>query len=103
MKIKILDEAHNYLRMGAWFFEKQHAGLGTYFLETLFSDIQSLLLYAGIHVKIDGYYRLLSRRFPFAVYYLVDQEVVQVYAVLDCRRNPKVNHQQLMKRSVSAT
>jgi plasmid stabilization system protein ParE len=103
VKIKILDEAQNDLHMSAWFYEKQHAGLGAYFLETLFSDIQSLLLYAGIHVRIDGYFRLLSRRFPFAVYYLVEQEVVQVYAVLDCRRNPKVNHEQLVRRSVSET
>lgn len=34
---------------------------------------------------------------------LVEQEVVQVYAVLDCRRNPKVNHEQLIRRSVSGS
>jgi len=31
MKIKILDEAHNDLRMSAWFYVKQHAGLGSIF------------------------------------------------------------------------
>ena len=42
MKIRILDEAISDLRLGAQFYEDQSAGLGTYFLDTLFSDIESL-------------------------------------------------------------
>lgn len=38
---------------------------------SIFSDIDSLQLYAGIHLKAFGYFRLLSKRFPYAVY---DQE-----------------------------
>ena len=48
-----------------------------------------MLLYAGIHLKSFGYYRLLSRRFPFAVYYLIQDDVVIVYRVLDLRQNPE--------------
>ena len=54
-----------------------------------FSDIESLHLYAGIHIQIEGYYRLLSKRFPFAVYYQIKGNQVDVFAVLDCRRNPQ--------------
>ncbi len=61
MKIKILDEAQSDLCEGAQFYEMQNSGLGTYFLDTLFSDIESLILYAGVHIKIDGYFRLLSK------------------------------------------
>ena len=35
-----------------------------------------------------GYHRLLSKRFPFAGYYLIEDEVVIVYRVLDLRQNP---------------
>jgi len=35
-------------------------------------------LYAGIHAKIWGYYRLLSQQFPHAVYYSVEDDAVQV-------------------------
>jgi len=59
-----------------------------YFLDSLFSDIDSLQLYAGIHSVYFGYYRLLSRRFPFAIYYRVVNDVARVHAVLDCRRDP---------------
>lgn len=89
MRILILDAAERDLEEGRDFYEKQHPGLGTYFLNTLFSDIDSLQLYAGIHRVFFGqYHRLLSKRFPFAVYYTRSEDAVFVHAVLDCRRNP---------------
>ena len=57
-------------------------------MDTLFSDIESLALYAGIHRKIDKYHRLLSKRFPFGIYYQVHGKTVQVWRVLDLRQDP---------------
>ena len=88
MKIRILDEAKEDLLDGFRFYEMQDTGLGDYFLDSLFSDIDSLCLYAGIHSVHFGYHRLLSRRFPFAVYYRVEGETANVWAVLDCRQDP---------------
>jgi plasmid stabilization system protein ParE len=88
MKVQILDEAEQDLIDGFHFYESQEEGLGDYFLDTLFSDIDSLRLYAGIHSIHYGYYRLLSKRFPYAIYYRVEKKVAQVWAVLDCRQNP---------------
>ena len=88
MRIEILDEAERDLVDGAAFYEAQGAGLGQYFLDSIFSDIDSLQLYAGIHALYFGYPRLLSRRFPYAVYYRVEGSVIRVWAVLDCRLNP---------------
>jgi hypothetical protein len=89
MKIKILKSAKNDLREGFYFYEFQQTGLGTYFLETLSSDIESLKLFAGTHsIHFEKYYRLLSKRFPFAVYYQLNKNEIRVYAVVDCRRNP---------------
>ena len=88
MRIEILDSAEKDLLDGFKFYERQSKGLGNYFLESLFSDIDSLNLYAGIHAIHFGYNRMLSKRFPFAIYYKSDKEIVRVYAILDCRRNP---------------
>lgn len=64
--------------------------LGTIFLDSLYSDIDSLMIYSGIHpVKFDDYYCMLSKRFPFAIYYYVKKEVVFVDAILDCRQKPE--------------
>jgi hypothetical protein len=88
VKIKILDEAQDDLIQGFRFYEGREAGLGAYFLDCLFSDIDSLLLYGGIHQVVYGHRRCLSKRFPFAIYYSVEENIVHVHAVLDCRRNP---------------
>lgn len=89
MTIKILSSASQDLIDGYNFYEKQSKGIGEYFLNTLYSDIDSLLITASIHQKIfNKYYRLLSKRFPFAVYYRLEHNIIYIYAVLDCRSNP---------------
>ena len=89
MKIKILESAKQDLLKGYAFYEKQKEGLGDYFLNSLFSDIESLHLYAGVHQKFWGFYRMLSKRFPYAIYYKLEKDEVIVYAILDCKQDPK--------------
>jgi hypothetical protein len=55
----------------------------------LFSEIDSLVLYAGVHRVVFGFHRLLASRFPYAVYYRVIGGEAVVFRVLDCRRDPK--------------
>jgi hypothetical protein len=88
MKIEILSVAMLDIRIGQQFYEQQQEGLGVYFLDSLFSDIDALLLYAGIHQQFFGYFRALSKRFPYAIYYRLNGDVVQVWRVLDCRQKP---------------
>ena len=89
MRIEILDQAERDLVEGFRFYEEQGEGLGSYFLTNLYADIESLHSSAGIHRKpYKHYHRLLSRRFPFAVFYTVREDAVFIRAVLDCRRNP---------------
>jgi hypothetical protein len=89
MRIEILDEAARDLIEGFRFYEEHGEGLGSYFLTNLYADIDSLHFSAGIHSKpYKHYHRLLSRRFPFAVFYTVREDALFIHAVLDCRRNP---------------
>jgi len=88
MKVRILDEAEQDLIDGFNFYESQEAGLGGYFLDSLFSDIDSLQLFGGIHSQHFGCCRLLSKRFPFAIYYRIENNIANVFAILDCRQNP---------------
>jgi hypothetical protein len=85
VKIKILPSALADLDRGRAFYARQSKSVGDYFLDSLFSDIDSLELYAAVHVKVFDFHRLLAKRFPYAVYYKVDGEVCLVFRVLDCR------------------
>lgn len=71
------------------FYGRQGKNVGDYFLDSLFSDIDSLELYAGVHLKVFDFHRMLARRFPYAVYYRVDGSVCVVFRVLDCRQEPE--------------
>jgi len=88
MKIVITKEAQLHLANASMFYESQKEGLGEYFLDSISSDIESLKIYYGIHIKIKNYYRLLSKRFPYAIYYKFDKKTIYIYAILDCRSNP---------------
>jgi plasmid stabilization system protein ParE len=96
VSIRILSSACRDLTAGQEFYERQGEGLGTYFLDSLCADIDSLALYAGVHAQVFGFYRLLAKRFPYAVYYRMDDEGnAVVYRVLDCRQNPTKTERQL--------
>ena len=87
--IRISEEAMEDLADGFRFYEAQDQGLGDYFTSCLRADIESLRLYAGIHrIVYQDYHRLLSRVFPFGVFYTVEHDAVMIWAVLDLRRDP---------------
>jgi hypothetical protein len=88
MNIRILYEAELDLLDGYNFYEMQAKGLGDYFLDSLSADIDSLQLYAGAHEIKYGHHRLLARRFPFAIFYRTTANLVEVWAILDCRQDP---------------
>ncbi|MDX1961923.1 MAG: type II toxin-antitoxin system RelE/ParE family toxin [Pirellulales bacterium] len=88
MKIVILPQAEHDLEIGADFYESQRERLGKYFTDCLLTDIDSLLIYAGVHERVQGLYRCNSKRFPFAIYYDIRENEIEIYAVLDCRQDP---------------
>jgi hypothetical protein len=67
MKIRILNSAYNDLLVGRLFYENQAENLGEYFINSLLADIDSLVLYGGVHMEVFGFHRLLSKRFPYAI------------------------------------
>lgn len=86
--IVVLEDVSFDLKIAEEFYKKQNRGLDIYFKDSIISDIESLWLYGGIHNKSFGLYRLLSKRFPYGIYYEVDNNIVVVIAVLDLRQNP---------------
>ena len=88
MQVKILKPAEYDLEEGHAFYDSQQTGLGDYFLDSMYAEIDSLMLYAGVHRIVFGSHRLLGRIFPYAVYYDVVGDEALVWAVVDCRRDP---------------
>lgn len=97
MTVVILEDAAEDLELGRDFYESRESGIGDYFIESVLSDLDSLVLYAGIHPAILAF-MILSRRFPFRIYYEVEGDAAYVYAILDMRRDPLWIREELQKR-----
>ena len=88
MNIKILPIANDDLLNGYHFYEHQEKGIGSYFLDSLFSDIDSLLVYHGIHpIFFNKYYRLLSKRFPISISILLKMKTLLFMQCLTVEKN----------------
>lgn len=98
MRVAITRSAEIDLLEGFSFYEEQATGIGDYFIDSLVADIDSLALFGSIHPKPEGsYYRTVAKRFPFAIYYAMEDDLVTVVAVLDCRQNPASITDRLLK------
>jgi len=99
MNLRIHERAAADLIDGVGFYERQGAGLGDYFRDSIYLDIESLRLFAGIHHRVFGYHKMLSKVFPYSIYYKVEGDTVNVWRVLDCRRDPRWIERQVRMRA----
>lgn len=87
--IRISEDALQDLNDGFLFYEAQEPGLGDYFAACLRADIEGLKISAGIHrVVHQDYHRVLSRVFPYGIFYTKERDEAIVWAVIDLRRDP---------------
>jgi uncharacterized protein YneR len=77
VRIRILDQAKLDLKDGFEFYEGRE------------ENLDSLAIYGGIHPMRQGFHWMLSKRFPYALHYSIEEDVIFVHAVLDCRSDPK--------------
>lgn len=87
-EVVVSKEAVEDLEEGRIFYERRQPGIGDYFWDSLLSDMDSLSIFAGVHAKQYGFFRMLSRRFPYGIYYEIDQDTAYIVAILPMRRDP---------------
>lgn len=98
MKIRILPEVERDLDIGADFYESEVPGAGSYFIRRLFDNIDGLLNHGGVYAKYRVVHRAMSDRFPFTIFSDLNGDLIDIYAVLDCRQAPATNDDQLAFR-----
>ena len=86
--IDFLEEAKDDIRRGYFFYEPQDKGLGVYFRDCIYDDIENLSQYFGQHKIHFGFHRALCRTFPYAIYYRDMDNTRQIIAILDMRQSP---------------
>ena len=71
-------------------YENQRPGLGSEYLAEVASVLEDIERNPEAYAIVQGQTRrALVRRFPYAVFYVVDPELVAVTAVMHGRRDPR--------------
>jgi toxin ParE1/3/4 len=89
MKLRYTSRAGNDLIIAFEWYEKQRRGLGFEFLDCVEAVIETIQqmpqLYANHH---NHFRRALIRRFPFSIFYTMEEKTLVVHAIFDNRQNP---------------
>ena len=90
MEALLRAEARNDLRRAAQWFEEQQVGLADKFLDDFLATIDFIEgdphLYAEVAPEIR---RALLRRFPYALFYSVEETHIQVLAISHTHGDPR--------------
>jgi plasmid stabilization system protein ParE len=97
--VVVLEEAVEDIEQARDFYEAQESGVGSYCADSLVADIEKLGRFHGIHSKHFGFHRMLADRFPFGIYYRETKISIEVFAVLDLRRDPTWIRAELSNRT----
>lgn len=89
-EVRLRPEAEQDLADAAVWYEGRRQGLGHEFLDevmkTLLSVAETPLIYPNVHRRIR---RAVINRFPFGIYYQIENVTVVVVAVMHGSRNPR--------------
>lgn len=80
-------------------YEEREPGLGEEFLRCVEACISSIAREPELHpIAYQNYHRVLTRRFPFAIFYEMENNRVIIYSVFHCSRDPGKWRSRLRKK-----
>lgn len=89
MKIKFLDYAVNELDDAFEWYEAQQKNLGAQFLREFDATIKRIRAYPTAYAVLSGNIRRsLTKRFPYGVLYVVEDQTIIIVAIAHLHRHP---------------
>ncbi len=85
MKLRVEEEALNDVESAYLFFANRSFEYADYFRSCLREDLKSLVIANGFHPIKFGYHYAFSKKFRTTIYYSIDNDLLQVVAILDQR------------------
>ena len=89
MRLRYPSRAKDDLHIAFEWYGEQRRGLGLEFLDCVEAAIETIQqmpkLYAKHH---DHFRRALVRRFPFSIFYTIEEKEIVVHAIFDNRQDP---------------
>ncbi len=97
--LRFLPEVEDDAISGYSWYETKSPGLGDEFLRMFYACAGDMprnpLLYQKVHGKFR---RCLMRRFPYAIYFIINNDQIIVTGLFHCARDPRAIESQLQNR-----
>lgn len=99
MELRFLPEVEEDVMAGYDWYEDKALGLGEEFLRMFYAQARGLLNNPLMFPKVSGdFRRCLLRRFPYAVYFFIEDDHLIVVGLFHSARNPNTIHTNLRER-----
>jgi len=90
MKLVYTDRSKDDVDIAFSWYEKQRKGLGFEFLDCIEISIKGILRFPEMYPFTYSKFRGCTvRRFPFSIFYTVEEKKIVVHSVFDSRQDPK--------------
>jgi plasmid stabilization system protein ParE len=97
--LRFLPRVEGDVRSGRLWYEEKSPGLGEEFLRVFYARAQELARNPMMHPKVHREFRrCLLRRFPYAIYYQVEEDHVIIFGLFHCARDPRRLRRELGER-----
>jgi toxin ParE1/3/4 len=97
--LQFLPEIEEDVIAGYGSYEEKSKGLGEDFLRIFYACTSEIARNPLIYPKVfDDFRRRLLRRFPYAIYFLIENNEIIVIGLFHCARNPQTINAELQNR-----
>ncbi len=89
MRLRYTDRSRDDVELAFAWYERQRRGLGFQFLDCAEVSLKGIIDYPEMYQKRYSCFRGCSiRRFPFSIFYTIEDNEIIVHSVFDNRQNP---------------
>ena len=90
-KLLISPEAQEDIEFAAFWYELHKNGLGSEFILSIDAEINLISRNPLVYPKIYKHVRrAVINRFPYAIFYIVNNKIINILALIHQSRNPKI-------------
>ena len=90
MKLRYTSRAKDDMEIAFTWYERQRRGLGFDFLDCVEIAVKSILENPKMYRSFCSIFRgCVIRRFPFTIFYTIEDKEIVVHSVFDNRQDPK--------------
>ena len=87
--LRFLPEVEEDVVAGYGWYEEKVSGLGEEFLRIFYACALEIPRNPQLHPQVHGKFRRrLLRRFPYAIYFTIEEKEIIVYGLFHCARDP---------------